>query len=103
MAYNRDGHAVTVLDGMIYAIGNGKILISPALPQTPSLPPSLKLQTPSLPLGGHDGKQTLDCVECYNPSSREWKPVTPMTNARRGLGAGTLHNQIYAIGITACG
>ena len=22
MAYNRDGHAVTVLDGLIYAIGN---------------------------------------------------------------------------------
>lgn len=49
-------------------------------------------------IGGHDGKQTLESVECFNPASREWKPVTPMANPRRGLGAGTLDGQIYAIG-----
>ena len=55
---------------------------------------------PSSLSGGHDGKQTLESVECYNPSSKEWKPVTPMANPRRGLGAATLDGQIYAIGLS---
>ena len=33
-------------------------------------------------VGGRDGLKTLNTVECYDPTSRNWTVVTPMSTHR---------------------
>lgn len=37
-------------------------------------------------VGGRDGLKTLNGVECFNPSTKTWSLVTPMSTHRHGLG-----------------
>lgn len=37
-------------------------------------------------VGGRDGLKTLNTVECYNPHSKTWSVLPPMSTHRHGLG-----------------
>lgn len=37
-------------------------------------------------VGGRDGLKTLNTVECYNPHSKSWSVMPPMSTHRHGLG-----------------
>lgn len=37
-------------------------------------------------VGGRDGLKTLNTVECYNPQSKTWSVMPPMSTHRHGLG-----------------
>jgi len=37
-------------------------------------------------VGGRDGLKTLNTVECYNPRSKSWSVMPPMSTHRHGLG-----------------
>lgn len=37
-------------------------------------------------VGGRDGLKTLNTVECYNPHSKAWSVMPPMSTHRHGLG-----------------
>ena len=39
-------------------------------------------------VGGRDGLKTLNTVECYNPHSKSWSALPPMSTHRHGLGEG---------------
>lgn len=50
----------------------------------------------SLPLS-YDGSQFLNSVECYDPATDEWKPVTPMNIKRSRVSLVANVNCLYAI------
>lgn len=37
-------------------------------------------------VGGRDGLKTLNTVECYNPRTKTWSVMPPMSTHRHGLG-----------------
>lgn len=37
-------------------------------------------------IGGRDGLKTLNTVECYNPKTKTWTVLPPMSTHRHGLG-----------------
>ena len=37
-------------------------------------------------VGGRDGLKTLNSVECYDPSTKAWTSLPPMSTHRHGLG-----------------
>lgn len=49
-------------------------------------------------IGGFDGKQRLNSVECYHPENDEWTMVSPMKCSRSGAGVASLGQYIYVIG-----
>ena len=49
-------------------------------------------------IGGHDGSQHLNTVECFNPEINQWKIVASMEISRRGMSAGVLEGVIYVAG-----
>jgi len=49
-------------------------------------------------LGGHNGNQRLDSLECYNPGLDQWSALAPMTINRSVFGAVTLNGLIYVVG-----
>lgn len=46
-------------------------------------------------VGGRDGLKTLNTVECYNPHSKTWSVMPPMSTHRHGLGEGSLTTYIF--------
>lgn len=46
-------------------------------------------------VGGRDGLKTLNTVECYNPHSKTWSVMPPMSTHRHGLGEPLIVNMIY--------
>ena len=40
-------------------------------------------------IGGRDGLKTLNTVECYNPKTKAWTVLPPMSTHRHGLGKET--------------
>ena len=49
-------------------------------------------------VGGHDGNQHLNTVECYDPKRGKWEYVQPMKTLRRGIAVGVLGGPMYAVG-----
>lgn len=49
-------------------------------------------------IGGFDGSQTLNSVECYNPTTNRWKFVAPMITHRRCTCAVSSGNFIFVVG-----
>jgi len=49
-------------------------------------------------IGGFDGTQTLNSVECYNPITNRWKFVSPMITHRRCTCAVSNGNRIFVVG-----
>lgn len=45
-------------------------------------------------VGGRDGLKTLNTVECYNPHSKTWSVMPPMSTHRHGLGEPLIVNMI---------
>ena len=41
-------------------------------------------------VGGHDGNQHLNSVECYDPRQGTWQYVQPMRTLRRGIAVGAI-------------
>ena len=49
-------------------------------------------------VGGHDGHQHLNSVECYDPKQGAWHYVQPMKTLRRGIAVGAIGGPMYAVG-----
>lgn len=49
-------------------------------------------------VGGHDGNQHLNSVECYDPRQGTWQYVQPMRTLRRGIAVGAIGGPMYAVG-----
>lgn len=49
-------------------------------------------------IGGFDGAERLNSVECYHPENDEWSEVSPMQDCRSGAGVANLGQYIYVIG-----
>ena len=49
-------------------------------------------------MGGYDGHETLNAVEEYNFTSREWRQAKPMSVARSNAGAAVWKEKIYVVG-----
>lgn len=49
-------------------------------------------------VGGRDGLKTLNTVECYNPHSKTWSVMPPMSTHRHGLG-GSGNKRIAIFGL----
>ncbi|KAK6016774.1 kelch repeat protein [Ostertagia ostertagi] len=47
--------------------------------------------------GGYDGAQFLNSVECFDPVTMRWSPVTPMNIKRSRVSLVSNANSIYAI------
>lgn len=48
-------------------------------------------------VGGRDGLKTLNTVECYNPKTKTWSVMPPMSTHRHGLGeynCRSVHNTV---------
>ncbi|XP_011857309.1 PREDICTED: actin-binding protein IPP [Mandrillus leucophaeus] len=65
----RSGLGVTVLGGMVYAIG------------------------------GEKDSMIFDCTECYDPVTKQWTTVASMNHPRCGLGVCVCYGAIYALGL----
>lgn len=48
--------------------------------------------------GGYDGSVFLKTVECYDPTTNEWKQVKPMNVKRSRVALVSTYGKIYAIG-----
>lgn len=51
-------------------------------------------------VGGRDGLKTLNTVECYNPKTKTWSVMPPMSTHRHGLGKYSCrftHNVIHLL------
>ncbi|CAB4025307.1 kelch 18 [Paramuricea clavata] len=118
MTTARIRHGVTVLDGMIYAVG-GQCDDDVSVRTVERYDPVANKWYDVTPMneckgqlavavcdgkiyciGGTDDllKVSLCSVECYDPVTNMWTSLTPMPTARGALGAATLNGKIYAVG-----
>ena len=49
-------------------------------------------------VGGHNGSEHLNTVECFDPAMGKWKLCQPMGICRRGVSVGILKGMLYAVG-----
>jgi kelch-like protein 1/4/5 len=49
-------------------------------------------------VGGRNGLQTLNTVDCFDPVTNSWLPVPPMCSYRHGVSVATLCGPLYAVG-----
>lgn len=49
-------------------------------------------------VGGRNGLQTLNTVDCYDPVTNSWLSVPPMCSFRHGVSVATLGGPLYAVG-----
>lgn len=53
-------------------------------------------------VGGRDGLKTLNTVECYNPHSKTWSVMPPMSTHRHGLGEHNEHDYMIILRFYIC-
>ena len=49
-------------------------------------------------VGGHNGSEHLNTVECFDPAIGKWQLCQPMATCRRGMSVGILKGMLYAVG-----
>lgn len=49
-------------------------------------------------IGGFDGENRLNSIECYHPENNEWTTMAPMKFSRSGAGVAVLNQYIYVVG-----
>ena len=49
-------------------------------------------------VGGRNGLQTLNTVNCFNPVTNSWLSIPPMCSYRHGVSVATLCGPLYAVG-----
>ena len=49
-------------------------------------------------VGGRNGLQTLNTVNCFDPVANSWLSIPPMCSYRHGVSVATLHGPLYAVG-----
>lgn len=49
-------------------------------------------------VGGRNGLQTLNTVDCYDPIANSWLSIPPMCSYRHGVSVATLCGPLYAVG-----
>jgi kelch-like protein 1/4/5 len=49
-------------------------------------------------VGGRNGLQTLNTVDCFDPVTNSWLPIPPMCSYRHGVSVATLCGPLYAVG-----
>lgn len=48
---------------------------------------------PLYAIGGHDGWSFLDTVERWDPATRQWSPICPMSIQRSTVGVAVLNDK----------
>lgn len=108
-------HTMTVLYGLLYAIGGQSIngVLSDVEYYDPSNDKWVPVQNMNIcrmyhgstvldgniyTVGGHQGIQRLNSVEVYDPFYNQWNMVSPIPNPRSVLGIATLAGSIYVAG-----
>jgi len=111
----REGLAVAVVNGILYAIGgvfNGTYLstVEAYDPVTDSWSTKSAMPTPRLSpaasvvdgiiyvAGGANASGSIGTTEAYNPATDTWSTKALMPTARYFLGAGSLNELVYAVG-----
>lgn len=90
MNSKRSSAGVVVLNNKIYAV-NIKLFLRIALTEHDFSTVFL------IQIGGYDGVKVLKTAEVFDPTTRQWKMIAPMSTCRRGAGVGVLNNRIYAV------
>lgn len=49
-------------------------------------------------VGGRNGLQTLNTIDCYDPVTNTWISIPPMCSYRHGVSVATLSGPLYAVG-----
>lgn len=49
-------------------------------------------------MGGHDGWSYLNTAERFDPSSKTWSYISPMSTMRSTAGVAVLNGRLYAVG-----
>ncbi len=115
----RGGHAVGVVNGIVYAVGGSTTGPSAAVeaydPSTNTWKAAAPMPTPRVgpavgvvngilyAVGGSccnpgHGSQTLNTVEAYDPTTNTWRAKAPIPTPRRVLALGVLDGILYAVG-----
>lgn len=56
------------------------------------------IQLTDVSFSGEKDSMIFDCVECYDPITKQWTTAASMTQPRCGLGVCACHGAIYAMG-----
>ena len=49
-------------------------------------------------IGGYNGLERLTTVEVFEPASKKWRRVAPLSKPRSALGSAVLNNRLYVCG-----
>ncbi|KRY82181.1 Kelch-like protein 18 [Trichinella pseudospiralis] len=71
---------------------------SPSMKKCRSAPAVVLLDGRIFVIGGHDGIEIFNSVECFDPNTGLWTFVRPMLTRRCRLGAAVLNGKIYVAG-----
>ena len=112
----REGLAVGVVDGVLYAVG-GANDDSDQLAVVEAYDPETNTWATRAPMprarhalgigvvngilyavGGQEGGVALNTVEAYDPSTDSWTTKSPMPTPRVGLGVAVVNGVLYAVG-----
>lgn len=50
-------------------------------------------------MGGFDGSTGLNSAEMYDPRTREWRMIAPMSTRRSSVGVGVVNGLLYAVSL----
>ncbi|EDO46542.1 predicted protein [Nematostella vectensis] len=106
---------VSVLDGLVYAVGgfNGSLRVrtvdcydpikdqwrpAASMEARRSTLGAAVLNGLLYAIGGFDGTTGLNTCEVYDPKLNEWRPIAPMSTRRSSVGVGVLNGLLYAVG-----
>lgn len=115
---SEDGHkvgkdfSVTSLNELLYVTGGEDswcrtLVYNPVLAEWKQVAPmktgraahcAVVLQKQIYVIAGHNGTICHNCVECYVPSTNQWKRIPSMSKARRFPAAATAHGKIVVVG-----
>jgi N-acetylneuraminic acid mutarotase len=116
----RDGLAVAVVNGILYAIGGDVSVFGAALNKVEAYDPVTNTWTTKTPLpiarawisagvlankiyiaggrtGGNSGPQ-VSLVQVYDPVTNAWTNAPPMLSARWGMGVAAANGMLYTVG-----
>ncbi|XP_033632334.1 kelch-like protein diablo [Asterias rubens] len=90
------GHSLSSVER--YNLSNGRVSIEASMNSPRSGVGVAVLEGKLYSVGGYDGSQYMNTVECLDPSTRRWHRVASMLHVRRYHSVIALDRQLYAVG-----